>query len=319
MCRKNLFPLAEVPTSEQQDQDLTESNAYAQGMSQNPERVLDTRRSGDSSLPFLGEPSEDISEDDSGLESSDSIDTAPNDVVEAMSLSSSLSPTFPPTRDDDLPTIYDEESEAREHSVRQMVDQEWHTLAAQYRDLGEWQGYSFFRNMAHARLEERFDRQIRSAIANGLDVTEPRLMQMAFNEVRRKSADIRREIIQNQVSSAISAAIIQTPKIHASFLARLHDAHWIKHEIAQIWVREGRHLHLTQMTRALPRLWNALCSCWDNKNFSPLVYMDDIDVEALFKADLELESANPGAPRPQPVYYPSGSHSFVNGMYIAQP
>ena len=260
-------------------------------------------------------------------ESSNGIDDARNARLERLSLSPD--PLYSTLRQQRV------EDQARRYSVLQMVEQEMRNIEASHDSMGEYPLYSFRRNQAHDRLEDRFDAERQSAIDEGRDTLHPRQMQEALCEVRRNSANRHREAIQGDVTAAMKAAVFQTSKINASFHLRLHVAQWLTHERAQLWVYDGSHLQLAEFAGCLPRLWNALVSCWDNSNLQPLTLMEEVPVESLFKADLEIESTNPGSqayPRElrftgssrneAPIYairYPMGSHTVVNGAYVAQP
>ena len=95
--------------------------------------------------------------------------------------------------------------------------------------------------------------------------------------------------------NAIKAAIMQSPKLTMSFDERISTVQLLPQEVTPRWIGDSDDPILANVARALPKLWSALHTVWVAKYDMPLFTMKDMDVQAIFEADVGIEGTQGSA------------------------
>ena len=178
--------------------------------------------------------------------------------------------------------------------IRRQINQAWKNIEARECARGNYLPYSQLMNRAHHDVFSTFTNALENRYTD-----QHRLRLRLLDEIRRKDARRHRKRIQSHVEDVIKTAIIQSPKLNLSFTMRMYINSRIVNQSFVRCLRSSVDDRMSRLATALPGLWRALCACYDNRNLRPWLMMDVFDLAALFQADLELETLNPGQARAQ--------------------
>ncbi|KAL9639278.1 MAG: hypothetical protein Q9164_001024 [Protoblastenia rupestris] len=155
-----------------------------------------------------------------------------------------------------------------------------------------------------ARALERFDDALGYSIERhqrmGVSSTNFAALQRAVRQRRLQYNRHRFEGIELIIINAIKAAIMQTPKLTMSFDERISTVQLLPQEVTTRWIGDSDDPILANVARALPKLWSALRTVWVVKCDMPLFSMKDLNVQAMFEADVGIEGTQVSATTHEP-------------------